>query len=31
MTDLNIKIEELIENKAEDFQIAKIIKCEIKE
>jgi [protein-PII] uridylyltransferase len=31
MTDLNIKIEELIENKAEDFQIAKIIKCAIKE
>ncbi len=31
MTDLNIKIEELIENNAEDFQIAKVIKCEIKE
>jgi len=31
MTDLNLKIEELIENKAPDFQIAKVIKEEIKE
>jgi len=30
MTNLNIKIEELIDSKAEDFQIAKIIKAEIK-
>ena len=30
MTNLNIKIEELIQNKAEDFQIAKAIKLEIK-
>ncbi len=30
MTDLNIIIEELIDNKAEDFQIAKAIKNEIK-
>ena len=30
MTNLNIKIEELIENKAPDFQIAKTIKSEIK-
>ena len=30
MTELNIKIEELISNKAEDFQIAKVIKQEIK-
>ncbi len=31
MTELNIKIEELIENKAEDFKIAKVIKSEIQE
>ncbi len=31
MTNLNIKIEELIEQKAADFQIAKAIKQEIKE
>lgn len=31
MTNLNIKIEELIETKAPDFQIAKVIKQEIKE
>jgi len=31
MTNLNIKIEELIEQKAPDFQIAKAIKYEIKE
>ncbi len=31
MTNLNIKIEELIENKATDFQIAIAIKAEIKE
>jgi len=31
MTNLNIKIEELIQNKAPDFQIAKVIKTEIKE
>jgi [protein-PII] uridylyltransferase len=30
MTELNIQIEELIENKAEDFKIAKVIKNEIK-
>jgi len=30
MTDLNLKIEELIDNKAPDFQIAKAIKEEIK-
>jgi len=30
MTQLNIKIEELIENKADDFAIAKVIKSEIK-
>ena len=31
MTDLNIKIEELIEQKAQDFEIAKVIRNEIKE
>jgi len=31
MTNLNIQIEELIEAKAPDFQIAKVIKSEIKE
>ena len=31
MTELNIKIEELIQNKSPDFQIAKVIKSEIKE
>ena len=31
MTNLNIKIEELIDSKAPDFQIAKAIKSEIKE
>ncbi len=31
MTELNIKIETLIENNAEDFEIAKAIKLEIKE
>lgn len=31
MTNLNIKIEELIDEKAPDFQIAKVIKFEIKE
>jgi len=31
MTNLNIKIEELIDQKAPDFQIAKVIKLEIKE
>jgi len=31
MTDLNIKIEELIEKKAPDFEIAKVIRNEIKE
>ncbi|MEA3315529.1 MAG: HD domain-containing protein [Campylobacterota bacterium] len=31
MTDLNIKIEKLIENKADDFEVAKVIKREIKE
>jgi [protein-PII] uridylyltransferase len=31
MTDLNIKIEELISNNADDFQISKVIKLSIKE
>jgi len=31
MTNLNIKIEELIQTKAPDFEIAKVIKTEIKE
>jgi len=31
MTNINIKIEELIDSKAPDFQIAKVIKKEIKE
>jgi len=31
MTQLNIKIEELIEQKADDFTIAKVIKNTIKE